>query len=107
MTEKRVSDLTGKISSIVANSKKLGPYYKMVTNIVETTDLCAEDVCAALAHLLQQGNPLPSYELQPAMLEAPQQRRRSRDRHRNRNRGHARAYHDSRGFRQRKKKQKQ
>ena len=69
ISTKRSKDLTAKIINIVEKSKKLGPYQKMVANIVEQEDIEPEHIAAALVYLLQQTNPMPESEITTSKFE--------------------------------------
>ncbi len=78
MREKRNRDLTEKVVGVISKSKKLGPYRDMIKAIIEQEECEPSDIAAALAYLLQQGNPLPSDEIRS--VKPDRERSRSRDR---------------------------
>jgi len=69
MSEKRSKQLAEKVIGVIAKSKKLTIYREMVERIIKENDYAPKDVAAALAYLMQQANPLPSYEIETAEPE--------------------------------------
>lgn len=78
MSEKRSEQLAVKVSGIIAKSKNLKAYQKMVTDIIEQTQADASDVAASVLYLLQQANPLSSGELASAEPEKARSKRSGR-----------------------------
>jgi len=66
MKEARSKQFAEKIISVIEKSKKLAPYYDMVSDIIDQSGHNANDVAAALSYLMQQSNPIPSNEIEPA-----------------------------------------
>ena len=80
MGEKRSQQLGEKITGIITKSKQLGPYRNIINNIMDKENCAAEDIAAALAYLLQQGNPLPAHEIRLSEPETDYNRRPNRNR---------------------------
>lgn len=71
MMERRNAQLATKVGDILAKSKKLKPYRKMVESLLETIDHSAEDIAAALAYLIEQDNPIDVTDIPTAKPDRP------------------------------------
>ncbi len=77
MNKKRNEQLTEKITHVMAKDKRLKPYSAMIDNIVEQSNCTPKEVATALVYLMQQSNPLPSYEIESAKPKQKEQQKQT------------------------------
>ncbi len=63
MNQKRLEEVSEKIVNIVTKSKKLGPYHKLVADMVTDQNLQPNDIAAAMCYLMMQNNPLGDQDI--------------------------------------------
>src|SRR5690606_5107069 len=61
MQEKRGKQLAEDIISVIKNNKNLNAYRNMLHDITKEHNQSISDVAAALVHLMQKANPLPTH----------------------------------------------